>query len=237
MGLPEQPAAARRAPFCDRARRRRAVEAVRSRRTMRMATKARRAGSARTRAQYAERIAEQVRRLDRRGAGPGLDQAAADAGRHPDPGSQPRRARVADRRAPVLRRACRSRASTGCTCTKPLAVQDLLAAVAFAVQPLDDLNLANLLVSPLIGWDQEQLLELAYGREKAAAVARACASGPARRRDFAAAHDAARRAAGDGRFHDAVAVSWKRSCPARSQGRRKLYCAARAWRRATRSTS
>jgi ATP-dependent helicase/nuclease subunit A len=46
----------------------------------------------------------------------------------------------------------------------PLAVQDLLAAVAFAVQPNDDLALANLLVSPLIGWDQDQLRELAFGR-------------------------------------------------------------------------
>jgi len=48
---------------------------------------------------------------------------------------------------------------------KPLAVRDLLAAVAFAVQPLDDLNLANLLVSPIVGWDQERLRELAYGRD------------------------------------------------------------------------
>ena len=47
----------------------------------------------------------------------------------------------------------------------PLAVQDLLAAARFAVQPNDDLNLAALLVSPLLGWSQEQLLELAYGRE------------------------------------------------------------------------
>ncbi|HET9810825.1 MAG TPA: double-strand break repair helicase AddA [Sphingomicrobium sp.] len=47
----------------------------------------------------------------------------------------------------------------------PLAVQDLLAAVRFAVQPNDDLGLANLLVSPLIGWDQDQLRDLAYGRE------------------------------------------------------------------------
>jgi len=43
-------------------------------------------------------------------------------------------------------------------------VRDLLSAVAFAVQPLDDLNLANLLVSPLIGWTQEQLYDLAHGR-------------------------------------------------------------------------
>ncbi|MCH8615516.1 double-strand break repair helicase AddA [Sphingomonas sp. SM33] len=47
---------------------------------------------------------------------------------------------------------------------EPLAVKDLLAAITFAVQPLDDLNLGNLLVSPLVGWSQELLLELAYGR-------------------------------------------------------------------------
>jgi ATP-dependent helicase/nuclease subunit A len=49
----------------------------------------------------------------------------------------------------------------------PLAVKDLVAALRFAAQPLDDLNLAALLVSPLIGWTQEQLLEHGY-REKGA---------------------------------------------------------------------
>ncbi|HJS40179.1 MAG TPA: UvrD-helicase domain-containing protein, partial [Sphingomicrobium sp.] len=48
---------------------------------------------------------------------------------------------------------------------KPLAVKDLLAAIQFAVQPLDDLNLANLLVSPLLGWDQDRLRELACNRK------------------------------------------------------------------------
>jgi ATP-dependent helicase/nuclease subunit A len=48
---------------------------------------------------------------------------------------------------------------------EPLAVQDLLAAVKFAVQPNDDLSLACLLVSPLIGWSQDQLRSLAYGRK------------------------------------------------------------------------
>jgi len=48
---------------------------------------------------------------------------------------------------------------------EPVAVQDLLAAVKFAVQPEDDLSLACLLVSPLIGWDQEQLRDLAFGRK------------------------------------------------------------------------
>ncbi|MGV3511842.1 MAG: double-strand break repair helicase AddA [Novosphingobium sp.] len=44
----------------------------------------------------------------------------------------------------------------------PLAVKDLVAALRFAAQPLDDLNLAALLVSPLVGWSQEQLLENGY---------------------------------------------------------------------------
>jgi ATP-dependent helicase/nuclease subunit A len=47
----------------------------------------------------------------------------------------------------------------------PLAVQDLLAAARFAAQPLDDLNLASLLVSPLFGWSQDELFEAAFGRE------------------------------------------------------------------------
>lgn len=47
----------------------------------------------------------------------------------------------------------------------PLPVKDLMAAIRFAAQPLDDLTLANLLVSPLVGWSQEDLL--AHGwREK-----------------------------------------------------------------------
>ncbi len=45
---------------------------------------------------------------------------------------------------------------------EPLAVRDLLAALRFAAQPLDDLNLAALLVSPLIGWSQEDLLRFGY---------------------------------------------------------------------------
>ena len=49
----------------------------------------------------------------------------------------------------------------------PLAVQDLLAAARFAVQPLDDLNLASLLVSPLFAWSQDELFEIAHGREGA----------------------------------------------------------------------
>ncbi|MFC3174737.1 double-strand break repair helicase AddA [Novosphingobium bradum] len=51
----------------------------------------------------------------------------------------------------------------------PLAVQDLVAALRVALQPLDDLTLASLLVSPLIGWSQDDLL--AHGwREKGVAL-------------------------------------------------------------------
>ena len=48
----------------------------------------------------------------------------------------------------------------------PLAVQDLLAAARFAAQPLDDLNLASLLVSPLFGWSQDALYRAAFGRRE-----------------------------------------------------------------------
>ena len=48
--------------------------------------------------------------------------------------------------------------------SRPLAVQDLLAAVRFATQPLDDLSLACLLVGPLFGWSQEELQGLAIDR-------------------------------------------------------------------------
>ncbi len=46
----------------------------------------------------------------------------------------------------------------------PLAVQDLLAAIRFALQPDDDLSLASLLVSPLMGWSQDELMHAAAPR-------------------------------------------------------------------------
>ncbi len=42
---------------------------------------------------------------------------------------------------------------------EPLAVKDLMSAIRFAAQPLDDLELANLLSSPLLGWSQDDLLD------------------------------------------------------------------------------
>ncbi len=44
----------------------------------------------------------------------------------------------------------------------PLAVKDCLAALRFAVQPDDDLTLASLLVSPICGWTQQQLYDVAH---------------------------------------------------------------------------
>ena len=70
---------------------------------------------------------------------------------------------------------------------EPLAVQDLLAAVKFAVQPNDDLSLASLLVSPLIGWDQDQLRLLALGRNTS--LWRALQHQAGSNAFFAAAHD------------------------------------------------
>lgn len=47
----------------------------------------------------------------------------------------------------------------------PLGVQDLMAALRFAAQPEDDLSLACLLVSPLIGWSQDDLWQRAVPRK------------------------------------------------------------------------
>jgi ATP-dependent helicase/nuclease subunit A len=46
----------------------------------------------------------------------------------------------------------------------PLAVQDLLAALRFMVQPDDEYSLAVLLVSPLFGWTQQQLYDESRAR-------------------------------------------------------------------------
>nr|WP_253201341.1 double-strand break repair helicase AddA [Sphingomonas quercus] len=46
----------------------------------------------------------------------------------------------------------------------PLAVRDLLATIRFVLQPEDDLNLAALLVSPIVGLTQDELFRVAFGR-------------------------------------------------------------------------
>lgn len=50
--------------------------------------------------------------------------------------------------------------------TAPLAVKDCLSLIRFALQPEDDLSLAELLVSPFLGWSQEQLYQLAQPRPR-----------------------------------------------------------------------
>lgn len=50
--------------------------------------------------------------------------------------------------------------------TEQIAVQDLCAAAAFALLPDDNLNLAALLKSPLVGMNEETLFTLAHGRNK-----------------------------------------------------------------------
>jgi ATP-dependent helicase/nuclease subunit A len=47
----------------------------------------------------------------------------------------------------------------------PIAVQDLLACIRFVLQPEDDLSLAVLLVSPLVGWSQDELYDRAKARK------------------------------------------------------------------------
>lgn len=49
--------------------------------------------------------------------------------------------------------------------TDQIAVMDLMAAASFALFPEDDLTLASLLKSPLIGINEDELFELAYARE------------------------------------------------------------------------
>lgn len=49
--------------------------------------------------------------------------------------------------------------------TDQIAVQDLLAALLFGLMPDDDLTLATLLKSPLVGWDDEVLEDYAFSRK------------------------------------------------------------------------
>lgn len=49
---------------------------------------------------------------------------------------------------------------------QPLVVQDLLATIKFVLQPNDDFSLACVLVSPIIGWSQERLLQYGYAGDR-----------------------------------------------------------------------
>jgi len=75
------------------------------------------------------------------------------------------------------------------TLTDELAVMDLMALARFLLLPEDDLSLAELLKSPLIGFDEDALFDLAHGRGAAGLWATLVARRDSRP-DFAAAHGA-----------------------------------------------
>ena len=137
----------------------------------RKATAARKAGSAQPLRAYADAPRPRSPRLARRGARPCHHRPPDRARRHPDPRPQPQRARLADRRATV--RAGRAGGRDRPAAPRQAAGgQGLLAAIALRGPAQDDLNLACLLVSPLVGWDQQQLLDLAMigGRDRCGAL-------------------------------------------------------------------
>jgi len=71
--------------------------------------------------------------------------------------------------------------------TDEIAVRDLMAAGAFALLPEDDLNLAALLKSPLIGFDEETLFALAAARSRSI-LWRELEARRGEREEFAKAH-------------------------------------------------
>jgi ATP-dependent helicase/nuclease subunit A len=70
--------------------------------------------------------------------------------------------------------------------TEQLAVMDLIAFGQFLLLPEDDLNLAVLLKSPLCGWSEEALFDLAHGRDGSLWAALAGRAELASTRDFLA---------------------------------------------------
>ena len=155
--------------------------------------------------------------------------------RHPDPGAQPRRARLADRRAAVCGAACRSPASTGCSSVeaargaRPARRGCLRGAAARRPQPRQSAGVAadrlgpGAAVRPRLRARQDPLWRAL--RERAG-----------ERDDSRPRTQVARRLAGDGRFHDAVALPRDDPVgPARRPPQALL--AGSGSRRATRSTS
>ena len=196
--------------------------------------RARRAGSMRGRAAICRRARRPGRATGstRRRSSP--RPAAADAGRYPDPGAQPGRACIADRRAAVRsgragrgdRPAVPSRSRLRCG---PAGGGDLRGPAARRSQPRQPAGVAADRLGP--GAAVAISLTGAEG-----ALWRELRDRARRARGFRGGACAARRTAGDGRLHDAVALPGDDPLGP-LQGRRKLYSPPRAWRRATRSTS
>ncbi|MGV8998575.1 MAG: double-strand break repair helicase AddA [Parvibaculaceae bacterium] len=72
--------------------------------------------------------------------------------------------------------------------TDEIAVMDLMALGSFTLMPDDDLTLAVVLKSPLVGFDEEALFELAHGRARNVTLWQALSAKRHLRADFAAAH-------------------------------------------------
>ncbi|MEZ5679759.1 MAG: double-strand break repair helicase AddA [Erythrobacter sp.] len=114
----------------------------------------------------ADKIAQQVKEwLDP--AGPGFTLVKGDEPRRAGPGDvmvlvQKRRELASLIVARLYRHGVPVAGVDRLRLGNPLAVKDLMAAIRFAAQPLDDLTLANLLVSPLVGWSQKDLLDFGY---------------------------------------------------------------------------
>ena len=152
--------------------------------------------------QYADRIAEQVRAWIDEAPVLDFDQAAPDSGRYPDPGSQPRRACIAHRRAPFpaegARRGYRPvvpfEAVRG---ARPPGRGDLRGAAAGRSQSRE---LARIALDRL---DAGAAVRSRLRPREGAAVATSARSGRRARR-FRGRACSARRTAGDGGLYDAV---------------------------------
>ena len=133
-----------------------------------------------TRDKLAERIARTIRRWLDRG------EHLPSQGRAVRPGDILVLVRTRDAFVTTLIRALKSRGipvagADRMKLTEQLAVMDLMAVADFVLMPDDDLSLATLLKSPLVGFNDDDLFEIGYGRrgsfwnalrDKASGVAR-----------------------------------------------------------------
>ena len=121
-------------------------------------------------AQLAQRIADEIRRM--------IDDGVAVPDARAEGGARPVHEGdflvLVQRRSALFAeviRACKARglAIAGADRLKlgaEMAVRDLAALLAFLATPEDDLSLAAVLRSPLLGWSEAQLFDLAHGRGK-----------------------------------------------------------------------
>ncbi len=159
--------------------------------------------------------------LARRSAGPGVDQAARERGRRPDPRAQPRRAGIADRRSPVRGRRPgrrhRPAAPAGAAGGQGFARGHCLCrSAAGRPQPREPARFAS------GGLEPGPAARAGVRARRYAAMAAARRAGRQRDRSFA------RPATSSTRFWRwrttrPRTATWRRSCPGPMEGRRKLY--------------